>query len=286
MAAPTLTAAAVGEFATMHILMAAIALIETQPSIATVLGEASFVTARARDLFVLAAQWKDGACMRSQRNRPRHAEPSNRRMTLHAVGTKTCLVHRAMTVNACPTLTRRCGRSAIVTGVARNIGVARSQAQARMIGASHRDFIPAILAVATRACVAEVSLMWIRVAARACLELDAAITRRGSVTLCASNSCMRAMQREACMAVVEVRKIGLMPVLLVVAGLAFTPEAVFVWILVTRSACALQSQECRRPSLIAAVVTLSTCLLRVRAMQRPTRFGVVEALHRAARPTR
>lgn len=83
--------------------------------------------------------------------------------------------------------------------------------------------------------------MWIGVAARACLELDTAITRRSPVALCASHASVRAMQWEACVAVIEVRKIGLMPVLLVVAGLAFTPEAIFVRILVTRSACPLQS---------------------------------------------
>lgn len=127
-AAPALTAPTICKLTSVHILMATIALIEAKASIATVLRETRFMTTCACNLFVLTAQWKDRVCVSAQRNRSWNAEPTNRRVALHAVVTKASLMHRTMTIDARSTLTWSRGRPAIVARVARNFGVSCSQA--------------------------------------------------------------------------------------------------------------------------------------------------------------
>lgn len=279
-------AVASGEFTAMRILVAAIAPIEGEPAIAPILWDAWIVAPGTRDFFVFAAQGERRHAVCTKCDGSRHAEPSNGRVAVVAVGAESSLMHRVVAARASVSGARRFVGSTIVADRARDVGMSAREGEARMVGARHGDVGPTDFVVAARALVAEIRLMRIVVAARAVRERNAAVASRRSVALGACDACVRPMKREARLVVIDVREIGLVPVLFVVTGLARAPESILVRIFVARGARAIRSQVRRRAAFVATVVALAALLRRVRAVERPTRFVVIEALNASARPTR
>ena len=281
----TLAVVTGSELSVVRVVVAVLAPLEAQGSVALCGWTLGRMASAARHLAVHAQQGEGRFVMHAAPERFGQSEPTDALVAMRAVVAELRFVHGCMARHATTSATGCDGAALIVALAALHTAMPATQAEPRVRAALHADLSPACLAVAVGACRAEFATMGILVAVRAGSEVQVAVLGRRAMTSLALDLGVLATQREAREFVIEPIELDALPGAVVVTLLTLLPQTLGVWVFVARTTGTRKPEE--RPGASTALlpsVTRVATLLGVRALQRVARARVIEGLLRTARP--